>query len=392
MKPSEPPGHSGNRSGKTLADLDTPCLVLDPRRMQANVSHLKARLQSFGVPLRPHLKTVKSVDIARRVLSGPTGPAAVSTLREAEVFLDAGVTDILYAVGIAPQKLDRVTALRRRGADLCVILDSAEQARAVAEASRRSGDPIAALIEIDCDGHRAGVRVEDPLLLEIGRTLHEGGAELRGVMTHAGESYACRSVEALEQAAENERAAAVRGAERLRKAGLPCAMVSVGSTPTAHFARSLHGVTEVRAGAFVLFDLVMAGIGVCPIENIALSVLTTVIGGRADRGWIFVDAGWMALSRDRGTAKQVRDQGYGLVCDLDGRPYPDLIVVEANQEHGIIAVRPGAAAILPELTIGARLRILPNHACATGAQHDRYHVLSETARHVETEWERFRGW
>ena len=70
--------------------------------MQANVSHLKARLQSLGVPLRPHLKTVKSVDIARRVLSGPTGPAAVSTLREAEVFLDAGITDILYAVGIAP--------------------------------------------------------------------------------------------------------------------------------------------------------------------------------------------------------------------------------------------------------------------------------------------------
>jgi D-serine deaminase-like pyridoxal phosphate-dependent protein len=389
---AEATGHSGGQSARALADLDTPCLLLDPRKMQANVSHLRARLGRLDVPLRPHLKTVKSVDIARRVMSGPAGPAAVSTLREAEVFLDAGITDILYAVGVAPQKLDRVAVLRRRGANLCVILDSVEQAREVAQASCRSGDRIPALIEIDCDGHRAGVRAEDPLLLEIGRTLNEGGAELRGVMTHAGESYACRSVEALEKAAENERAAAVRGAEKLRGASLPCSVVSVGSTPTAHFARSLHGVTEVRAGAFVLFDLVMAGIGVCPIENIALSVLTTVIGRRADRGWILVDAGWMALSRDRGTARQVLDQGYGLVCDLDGRPYPDLIVAEANQEHGIIAIRPGTGAVLPDLVIGARLRILPNHACATGAQHDRYHVLSEGTRSVETEWERFRGW
>lgn len=359
--------------------------------MLHNIARLKTRLARLGVPLRPHLKTAKSIPAARAVMDGPSGPAAVSTLQEAEMFAAAGVKDILYAVGIAPQKLDRVAALRRQGVDLTVVLDGLEQATAVATTARRTNDRIPVLIEIDCDGHRAGVGANDPLLVEIGRALHQGGAELRGVMAHAGESYSCRSVAALEQAAEQERAAAVACAEALRSAGLPCPVVSVGSTPTAHFARRLDGVTEVRAGVFVMFDLVMAGIGVCAVEDIALSVLATVIGHRADRGWTFIDAGWMALSRDRGTAKQPIDQGYGIVCDVDGRPYPDLIVTETNQEHGIIALRPGSTAPQLTLPVGAKVRILPNHACATGAQHDRYHVIAAGSDTVR-QWERFRGW
>ncbi|MGF6311408.1 D-serine deaminase-like pyridoxal phosphate-dependent protein [Bradyrhizobium sp. i1.8.4] len=374
-----------------LADLDTPCLVLDEDRMLHNIARLKTRLAPLGVPLRPHLKTAKSIPAARAVMDGPAGPAAVSTLQEAEVFAAAGVKDILYAVGIAPQKLDRVAALRRQGVNLSVVLDSLEQAAAVTTMARMTNDRIPVLIEIDCDGHRAGVGAGDPQLVEIGRAIHAGGAELRGVMAHAGESYSCRSVAALEQAAEQERTAAVACAEVLRSAGLPCPVVSVGSTPTAHFARRLDGVTEVRAGVFVMFDLVMAGIGVCAVEDIALSVLATVIGHRADRGWTFIDAGWMALSRDRGTAKQPIDQGYGIVCDIDGRPYPDLIVTETNQEHGIIACRPGSTAPQATLPVGARVRILPNHACATGAQHDRYHVVAARSDTVR-QWERFCGW
>ena len=197
--------------------------------------------------------------------------------------------------------------------------------------------------------------------------------------------------------AEQERAGAVRAATRLREAGCfegatlasQAPVVSVGSTPTAHFAEKLDGVTEVRAGVFVFFDLVMAGIGVCKVEDIALSVLTTVNGHRPDKGWTLVDAGWMALSRDRGTAKQPLDQGYGLVCDLDGRPIPDLIVVDAHQEHGVIAHRSGGQA--PALPVGTRLRILPNHACATGAQHGGYNVV-DGKREVLARWERLSGW
>ena len=375
-----------------LRDLETPCLVLDAERMDRNIARLRSRLAPLGVTLRPHLKTAKSVEVALRVMGMPEGPATVSTLKEAEFFADAGVRDIIYAVGIAPWKLAKVIELRRRGVDLAVVLDTVEQAQAVAAASREAGDAIPALIEIDCDGHRSGVLPADKdSLLEIGRALEAGGA-LRGVLTHAGASYGARGEEALRRCAEEERLSVVDAATILRAAGLPCPVVSIGSTPTAHHATDLTGVTEVRAGVFVFFDLVMAGIGICQIDDIAVSVLGTVIGHQREKGWIVIDAGWMAMSQDRGTAKQAVNQGYGIVCDASGRPYDDLILSDANQEHGIIMVRPGSNASLPDLKIGDRVRILPNHACATGAQHRSYHVVHGGLDIVQAKWQRFGGW
>lgn len=290
-----------------LASLPTPRLVLDEKRMLQNVARLRGHLASLGVALRPHLKTVKSVEVAERILAGGPRSATVSTLKEAEIFAAAGIQDILYAVGIAPQKLPQVLELRATGCDLAVVVDSLEQAKAVTEASRQSGDAIPVLIEIDSDGHRSGLLADDPTLVIVGQVLEEGGATLRGVLTHAGESYGVAGAEALATFAERERLAAVTAAESLRAAGLPCPVVSVGSTPTARFAQDLSGATEVRAGVFAFFDLVMAGIGVCQLDHIALSVLTTVIGHQQERGWIIVDAGWMALSQDRGTASQAVD-------------------------------------------------------------------------------------
>lgn len=218
------------------------------------------------------------------------------------------------------------------------------------------------------------------------------GASLRGVLTHAGASYGADGDDALRACAEGERASAVKAAAILREAGFACPIVSVGSTPTAHFAQSLEGVTEVRAGVFVFFDLVMAGVGVCQIDDIALSVLGTVIGHQPEKGWILADAGWMAMSRDRGTAKQKVDQGYGLVCDIHGKPFPDLIMSDANQEHGILSIRSGSNAPLPDLPIGTRIRILPNHACATAAQHDAYQVVCSDDDAIKAVWPRFGGW
>lgn len=370
-------------------DLQTPCLVVDEAKMTANLDRMARRIARLGVGFRPHLKTAKSVEIARRMLPDTGGPATVSTLREAEVFAAAGVQDILYAVGITPAKLGRVQALRARGCDLAVILDSVEQAQAVVAAG---AGPIPALIEIDCDGKRAGLAPDAAEIIDIGRILHEGRAELRGVMTHAGGSYDVSGHEAHAAFAERERQAVVTAADRLRAAGLPCPVVSVGSTPTALAARDLSGVTELRAGVYVFFDLVMAGIGVCAVDEIALSVATTVIGHRPDRGWTLVDAGWMALSRDRGTAGQAIDQGYGLVADAAGRVIPDLIVTGANQEHGILALRPGSTATPPDLPVGTVLRILPNHACATAAQFDAYHVVPADTDAAPAIWPRFGGW
>lgn len=366
----------------TLSELPTPALVLDEARMTRNIERLRSHAQGLGVALRPHLKTCKSVPVALRVLAG--GGATVSTLREAKEFARAGVTDIVYAVGLAPEKLGALAELRAGGCDLVVLLDSVAQA----EAAVAAGVP--AVIEIDSDGHRSGLNADDPALIAVGRVLAAGGV-LRGVLTHAGQSYAVSGREAHAAFAERERKAAVAAAEALRAAGLACDVVSVGSTPTAHAARDLAGVTELRAGNYVFFDLSMAGIGVCGVDDIALSVLTTVIGHQKERGWILCDAGWMAMSRDRGTADQAVDQGYGVVCDLEGRPLENLIMVAASQEHGTIALRSGSTAALPDLAVGTKLRILPNHACATGAQHEVYNVVPENGGAL-MQWPRFRGW
>lgn len=374
----------------SLAQVPTPCLVLDEGKMNANTSRLRDRLAAAGVGFCPHLKTAKSMDIARRMLATPQGPATVSTLREAEFFADCGLTDLTYAVGISPCKLPRVAALLKRGVRLTILLDSVEQARAVAGYAQSHG-PIPVLIELDCDGHRSGVHPDNAeLLLAIAHTLTPA-AHLRGVLTHAGESYTARNTQELCAAAEHERTSTLKAVEILRAHGHACPVVSVGSTPTAHYAPGYAGISEVRAGVFVFFDLVQAGIGVCSVDDIALSVLATVIGHQREKGWIIIDAGWTALSADRGTASQQTDQGYGLVCDMAGQPIAGLIVAGTNQEHGIVAQRAGFQGHIPDMPIGTRLRILPNHACATAEQHEKYHVLGadSSITHI---WPRFRGW
>jgi D-serine deaminase-like pyridoxal phosphate-dependent protein len=365
-----------------LAQLDTPSLVLDRGKVAANAAKLDAHLQSLGVPLRLHVKTAKSLDAIALVLGGRKAPITVSTLKEAEQFLAGGYTDILYAVGFTADKLPRAQALVAKGAKLTLIVDSVEAAEGI------KGFPV--LIEIDTDNHRAGVKPGDEAkLVAIAKALEKNGNTVAGVMTHAGESYNCKSVDAIRAMAEQERSGAVAAVKVLRKAGFAAPVVSVGSTPTATYAANLDGVTEVRAGVYVFQDLVMAGIDVCKPADIALSVLATVIGHQEEKGWILVDAGWMAMSRDRGTAKQRVDQGYGMVCDIDGRPIRDLVVTDANQEHGTIASRSGGKP--PVLPIGTKLRILPNHACATGAAYPDYKVV-DGSREVVATWSRFSGW
>ena len=170
----------------------------------------------------------------------------------------------------------------------------------------------------------------------------------------------------------------------LRDAGFACPAVSVGSTPTAHACQSLAGVTEVRAGTHVFQDLVMWRLGVCDIDDIALSVLATVIGRRSDGG-ILLDAGWTALSRDQGGPGGFEEHGYGLVCNLDGRPYPGLCVRDTNQEHAL-----ARGPYPPPLPVGSRVRILPVHACATAACFDVYHLLRRGR--LSGTLSRCRGW
>jgi D-serine deaminase-like pyridoxal phosphate-dependent protein len=371
--------------------LDTPAAIVDAAKMQRNIVRMQRRMDGLAVRLRPHVKTSKCPPIVERQLAAGASGITVSTLAEAEAFHVRGIADILYAVSIVPAKVNRALQLVQRGCRLKLLTDGPVIARELCEVARTRDITPEIWIEVDVDGHRGGLPPDSPQLLETARAIADGHGRLGGVLAHAGSSYGLRDWPALQALAEQERARCVHAAEKLRAEGFDCPGVSVGSTPTALAAKSLPGVTEVRAGVYVFFDLVMVNVGVCTIDDIALSVLATVIGHQQSTGWAIVDAGWMALSRDRGTQKQQTDFGYGAVCDADGHVEDGLIVAEANQEHAMVRdLRADGASLVQRLPVGAQVRILPNHACATGAQHATYHVLA--ANGSVAAWPRFNGW
>lgn len=372
--------------------LDTPTALLDLSRVQRNIQRMQQKMNHLGVKFRPHVKTSKCLEVVLAQLAAGAQGITVSTMKEAEVFFAAGIKDIVYAVCISAGKLPRALALRHQGCDLKILVDNVQTAVQVCEFGRIHQEQFDVWIEVDTDGHRGGIDPAGEELLDVAKTLYEGGAKVGGVLTHAGSSYELHSPEKLAALAEQERAGCVLAGNRLEQIGIHLDNVSVGSTPTAFAAEHLEGVSEVRAGVYVFFDLVMHNVGVCEVDDIALSVLTTVIGHQPEKGWLMVDAGWMAMSRDRGTSKQQTDFGYGLPCLLDGTPLEGLTMIAANQEHGIIAADSSAQSVdlTERFPLGTKLRILPNHACATGAQHSLLHACDADGN--TTPWERFSGW
>lgn len=382
-----------------LDDLPTPCLILDLDRLDRNLARMRDRAQELGVQLRPHMKTAKSADIARAALGGEAGPITVSTLAEARHFAEAGFTDITYAVGITPGKLEEAAALRQRGVALKLLTDDVAMAARLQADGAARGIRHEVLIEIDCGLGRAGLLPDAPELADLASALAAGetgpGAALAGVLTHAGHSYHATDAEGIAAIAEAERQAAVQAAGRLRALGQRCDIVSVGSTPTALFARDLAGVTEMRPGNYMFFDLFQAGLGTCALTDIAVSVLAAVTGHHAGRNHLLLDAGGLALSKDTGAAEHMPSAGYGLVCLPNGAvPLPDLAVREVHQEHGLVGrVDPGSGdRPLPfhRFPVGARLRVLPNHSCMTAAMYDRYYLVR--GGQITGTWSRVNGW
>jgi len=375
----------------TLDDLPTPALILDRAVLSRNLKRMSDRMRAAGVALRPHLKTAKSVQIGRMAVAGHDGRITVSTLAEARYFAAGGFRDILYGVGIVPAKLVAVSELRRQGVNLRVVTDNLPVATRIADVAA-GGATFSVFIEIDSGAGRAGLPFpEVPGLFDIARVLHAApNVELAGVMTHAGHSYHHNTPASIAAVAEQERVAVVRTAEMLRAAGIPCPIVSAGSTPTAVHSRKFDGLTEMRPGVYVFNDLDQALIGSCGPGDLALSVLSSVIGHYPHHNQLLIDAGALALSKDISAQEVQPNVGYGTVIDT---PAKNMAVVACSQEHGFVgADSPLSYATMP---IGARVRILPNHACITAAAYDRYYVVDgdvDGGRTVVDVYDRINGW
>ncbi|MDO8255780.1 alanine racemase [Shewanella algae] len=367
--------------------IGTPFLYLDKQKFLKNLTRMRSHMSKLGTPLRPHFKTVKSLDALPYLINSLEDSITVSTLEEAEQLANYGCKNILYAVGISQEKLLRVEQLLKRGISIVVLLDSMEQVDFVNTYCQEHECVISCLIEIDCDGHRGGVSADSEALIAMAKSLDKGFADFKGVMLHAGESYHCSSQEALNQSASNEVTTAQLAAKRLELVGIHCEIVSIGSTPTACSYTNTNGITEVRAGVYSLFDLVMHQLGVCTLNDIAISVVSSVIGHNKSKGQIFVDAGWMALSLDKGHDEQC----YGVVLQPNGQESQILKVVQVNQEHGILEAASGSEIDFECFPIGSRVHIVPNHACSTSAMHSQYHVFDLVEGQIE-QWQRISGW
>jgi len=371
-----------------FAELPTPTLLLDKNRFMANIARMQASADRLGVRLRPHLKTLKAAKAASALMHAGARGITVSTLKEADYFLGHGFRDITYAVGMVPSKMPEAASLIARGADLKIMTDNIEVARVIADEANRSGIGYKVLIEIDCGDNRGGLQPDSEELIQVASLIAGSDAHLEGVLTHAGHSYGVDNVAAIEQIAQQERDAVVDAATRIRSTGNNVQTVSLGSTPTALYAQDLSGVTELRAGVYTVFDIDQQSRGVCGTEEIALSVLSCVIGHNRAAGKILLDAGGLALSKDRSADKFRPEVGYGQIVNTDGETVAGLYVSSVSQEHGHVRVRDaGDFELFP---VGSHLRILPVHACMTAAAYDYFNIVENGV--ITERWDRVNGW
>ncbi len=359
--------------------LETPALILDIDRLKLNTRKMTEHCAAKGVTLRPHLKTSKSVEVAKLAADGRMGTVTVSTLQEAEYFAKAGFDDILYAVGITPNKFDRVERIQSEtGKSIVLSVDSIAMAQAIV--ARGLNCPV--LVEVDCGEHRGGIDCDDADVVEIAKAL---GENFKGIMSHAGHSYSTDKIEVVREIAAREVGAAVQAAEHVRAAGIAVETVSIGSTPTVLHAESLEGITEVRAGIYMVWDLCQYGRKMCNLDDLALTVLATVVGHNRKAGVLTVDAGALAMSKDIGSQTFLPDAGFGWLCDVDTLEPHNLSIGGVHQEHGTVHVN--SPDDFERLPIGSMVRILPGHACLTAAAgHGRFHVTNGEI------WDRCDGW
>jgi len=373
----------------TIEQLSTPCAMVDLDRLERNATAMSERARRLGVRLRPHVKTHKCIEAARLQTAGGHAGITVSTLAEAHAFAAAGFRDITWAVPVALDRLDDCSDLARRTEHFRLLVDHPDAVAGLEAFAAAQSLRFEVLLEVDCGHHRSGVDPDDPEAVRVAASI---GASphlaLAGILTHAGQSYHCRSRAEAAEVARHERDVMAAFAGRLRAAGISVGEISVGSTPTVTAAEDLSGVTEVRPGNYLFFDAFQAAIGSCRLDEVAFSVLATVLGAYPERRELVVNAGALALSKDPGPIHVDPSCGYGVVVDpSDQHPIAGLRVVSISQEHGVLhSDRP----LEPSWQPGSRLRILPNHACLAAACFDRYQVVR--GAELVDEWRPVRGW
>jgi len=335
----------------TLADLDTPSLLIDLDVLDRNIDEMAKVARVAGVRLRPHTKTHKSPEIARLQLDAGASGITVAKLGEAEVMMDAGIDDVLVAYPLVGEaKLARLRALMER-AQVRTTTDSVEVAEGLGTVGRDLGRDVEVLVEVDTGLHRVGRAPGAPTVELVQQVARVPGVEVIGLLTHAGHAYRSANADELRAAAEREVLDLVETADTCAAAGIELREISVGSTPTARIGAGVTGVTEIRPGTYVFNDVQQMRLGVATEATCAARVLTTVVAHPTPDRFV-VDAGTKAFTSDGGDGPPL--PGRGVV-----RGRPELRLDFMNEEHAV-----GRRTGDDDVRIGDRVEVIPLHVCS----------------------------
>jgi len=356
-------------------EVRTPALLVDVDRLDANIADMAGRYRAAGVALRPHVKTSKCWNVAQRQLAAGAIGFTCSTPAEIAWLRDQGVADLLWAQPpVGPVKIEFVLSTIRDSGPFLVALDSVEAARPLAAAAVAAGLVVPVLVEVNSGQARAGVE-PDRIAQLADEVSSLDGVELRGIMTHEGHlSRHGHDRAALERAGRDVGALMAESGRLLRTAGHRIDIVSVGSTPGATSAPFVPGVTEARPGTYVYYDANQTRLGSTTLDHCALTVLARVISTQR-AGVAIIDAGVKAMSSDSLGATG----NLGIACDVEGKPLPDVVFADGNEEHGFLN---GVGTA--RLTVGDLVRIVPNHACGTTNMFSRLLAVQDGS--VEATW------
>uniref|UniRef100_A0A3P9KI79 D-serine dehydratase n=1 Tax=Oryzias latipes TaxID=8090 RepID=A0A3P9KI79_ORYLA len=365
-----------------LSALCTPALVVDLDKVKRNAQRMIERCQKMGVQLRPHMKTHKTLECADIMTAGSRRCIVVSTLAEAFFYAEHGFDDILYAYCLPFDKMEHCAALSEKLDLFQVLLDHPDALDQLKKRPLKDGRLWHVWLKLDCGNGRAGVLHSEPGALQLAQAIAgTEGVELRGVYAHCGNTYTCKGLEQIQAVAQETTSFVLDFMEKLRAVGITC-KASIGSTPScSHPVKDMAKLDEVHPGNYVFYDVQQSIIGSCCLDDVAVRVLTRVIGHCPHRNQLLIDCGWSGISLD-GAGKL--STGYAVI-----EGHPNLKLLSMTQEHGRVEPISGLLDY-SKYPLGSLLTLIPYHSCATAMMHPVYHIHSDG--HLLGKWTPTRGW
>lgn len=359
----------------SVFDLPTPTVVVEEEIVLANIARIAQLAHAGDVKLRPHVKTHKSIRFAREQLTGGASGITAAKPSEAMVFIEAGIQAVtlaypLFDPGVVHALL--VAALNH-GTQLRLIADSHETVAAAARASHELGVRTDVQLKVDVGLHRCGVDPISEAAIQIARAI-AGDVNLRfaGLLSHAGHAYGAANAAQVRKIASEERTTMDALRERLEAAGIAVPQISVGSTPTVLLNAGFDGISEIRPGNYIFMDRTQVSLGAARPQDVALTVISSVVS--TNQHFAIIDAGSKVLSSDRGAHGSERMAGFGAVTRLDDPSDEPFVVSRLSEEHGFV---PHEGR---RLTVGEKLRIVPNHSCAVMNLANSFSLLDASGR------------